>query len=72
MLKNAEELVGVLYIKPHTAFSHQEYDLTPVASALGRAVGTRVLAGSVEIGKIAVYCLSRDPGGGPGSAHSRR
>ena len=59
--KYAEELVRILYIKPHAIIANKEYDLTLGSSAPDsnhrRIVGTRPCG--VELGKIEAYCLSR-------------
>jgi hypothetical protein len=47
-LKYAEELVGALYIKPHTIIANKDCALT--------------LGASDKIGKIEAYCLSGDKG----------
>jgi hypothetical protein len=63
-LKYAEELVGALYIKPHTIIANKDCALTLGASAPDpihrRGVAPR--PGGDKIGKIEAYCLSGDKG----------
>jgi len=60
--KYAEELVGILYIKPHAIIVNEQYDLTLGTGAPDlnhrRLVSPR--AGGVKIGKIEASCFSRD------------
>jgi hypothetical protein len=60
--KYAEELVGILYIKPHAIIANEQYDLTLGTGAPDPnhrwIVGTR--ACGVKIGKIEACCFSRD------------
>jgi hypothetical protein len=60
--KYAEELVDVLYIKPHTIMANIEYAITLGTCAPDPnhrwVVSPR--SGGVKIGKTDAYCLSRD------------